>query len=158
MASTRPDLDAPRATLGDSGDVLRLLDLAGFLGAIPLFWLLFSSNRLLPEKRPAPDMLLITGTAAGLFVASFSYVQLNDTYIVSLLSLRPPLQISVALRDTKTQQALDDGNNRLVAGDDFHRHRSHKPGLRQAAGRMGQRRKSSRRQVLCMRRWPKALG
>ena len=30
--------------------VLRLLDLAGFLGAIPLFWLSFSSNKLLPRS------------------------------------------------------------------------------------------------------------
>ena len=80
-------------------------DLAGFFGVIPLSWLFFSRDKLLPVRRPSPAALLISGTGAGLFAASFFYVQLNDTYIFSLLPFTL-LAISVALRDMKNSRFL----------------------------------------------------
>jgi 4-amino-4-deoxy-L-arabinose transferase-like glycosyltransferase len=65
--------------------VERLLDVAGFLDVVALSWLAFSRDRLLPECRPSTAMLLLIGTGVGLLVIAFPYVQLNDTYVVTLV-------------------------------------------------------------------------
>ena len=65
--------------------VERLLDAAGFLNVVALSWLAFSREQLLPERRPATAMLLVIGTGVGLLVIAFPYVQLNDTYVVTLV-------------------------------------------------------------------------
>jgi 4-amino-4-deoxy-L-arabinose transferase-like glycosyltransferase len=77
--------------------VERLLDLAGFLIVVPLCWLAFSRGKLLPERRPSPAVLLVAGTGAALFLVLFIYVQLNDTYVVTLLPFTL-LALAVAMR------------------------------------------------------------
>lgn len=83
--------------------VQKLLDMVGFLGIAPIAFLFLSGERLLPQRRPAPATVLTGGTGAALLAILMVYVQLNDTYFVTLvpfalLALQPALRAAPPAR------------------------------------------------------------